>query len=46
MHRRLPKASVMMLMQVNLMVRKVLKVTPDLSARKVRKVLKVTPALP
>lgn len=35
------KASVMMLMQVNLMVRKALKVTPDLSARSARKAQRV-----
>jgi len=40
------KASVMTLMQVNLMARKALKVTPAPSARSDRKALKVTPALP
>ena len=44
--KKLLKASVMTLMQVNLMARKALKVTLDPSARKVRKALKATPALP
>ena len=44
--KKLLKASVMTLMQVNLTVCKALKVTLDPSARSVRKALKVTPALP